>query len=497
MGLPKGLRQRTDSVKGRSLWADAQHVGLTLVTDPQQPTRTGNSVSIDTTPDLTFTKNAPDPKWVNTQKGLGSYHFIIATTLNTGPTKKRGRKLTMVEWDTFRQIQGSERESDHEDEHEEARNSTTYATTITDIERWTAQLHRAVKQATKEIPEEAGLETADSKLLHLWEARDSLQEKWRGQRLNRNLRRRIARLDRDIEDHANRLARQQWESTCSSMEGQLGLRKAWNLLRCLLDPDSSKTLQRQNLNKITHTYNGTDEMQNRYIGTTTRETQEDYTGKDNPTLDEEITEAEVRAEILRLRTESAPGPDGITNKTLRNLNDESIEAITRYMNECWERGEIPQQWKTAQVVMISKPGKKLQIENLRPISLTSCVGKLMEHVVLTRLNNHMEDRGLYPHTMIGFRPHLSTQDVMLQIKHQILDARGRTAGLKAILGLDLTKAFDNVTHKAVLENLRDLGVGRKAYTYVRDFLSNRTAKLSIGDIKSEEIELGSRGTPQG
>ncbi|KAM7287140.1 hypothetical protein ISCGN_030834 [Ixodes scapularis] len=147
--------------------------------------------------------------------------------------------------------------------------------------------------------------------------------------------------------------------------------------------------------------------------------------------------------------------------------------------------------------MIPKPGKKLQIENLRPISLTSCVGKLMEHVVLTRLNNHMEDRGLYPHTMIGFRPHLSTQDVMLQIKHQILDARGRTAGLKAILGLDLTKAFDNVTHKAVLENLRDLGVGRKAYTYVRDFLSNRTAKLSIGDIKSEEIELGSRGTPQG
>ncbi|KAG0433542.1 hypothetical protein HPB47_019847 [Ixodes persulcatus] len=147
------------------------HVGLTLVTDPQQPTRTGNSVSMDTTPNLTFTKNAPDPKWVNTQKDLGSNNFIIATTLCTGPAKKRGRKLTMVEWDTFRQIQWSERESEHEDEHEEARNSTT------DIEEWTAQLHRAVKQATKEIPEEAGLQTADSKLLHLWEARNSLQER--------------------------------------------------------------------------------------------------------------------------------------------------------------------------------------------------------------------------------------------------------------------------------------------------------------------------------
>ncbi|KAM7282580.1 hypothetical protein ISCGN_002726 [Ixodes scapularis] len=195
--------------------------------------------------------------------------------------------------------------------------------------------------------------------------------------------------------------------------------------------------------------------------------------------------------------QSAPGTDGITNKTLRNLNDESIEAITRYMNKCWERGEIPQQWKTAQVVMNNKPGKKLQIEKLWPIFLTSCVGKLLEHVVLTRLDNHMEDRGLYPHTMIGFRPHLSTQAVMLQIKHQILDVLGRAAGLKAILGLDLTKAFDNVTHKAVLEYLRDLGVGRKAYAYVQYFLSNRTAKLTIGDKKSEEVELGSRGTPQG
>ncbi|KAM7283522.1 hypothetical protein ISCGN_000985 [Ixodes scapularis] len=36
---------RRGSVKGRSLWADAQHVGLTLVTDPQQPTRTGNSAA--------------------------------------------------------------------------------------------------------------------------------------------------------------------------------------------------------------------------------------------------------------------------------------------------------------------------------------------------------------------------------------------------------------------------------------------------------------------
>lgn len=170
---------------------------------------------------------------------------------------------------------------------------------------------KAVKQATREIPEEAGLEAADSKLLHLWEARSSLQRRWRRQRLNRALRRRIARLGREIGGHANRLDRQQWESTCNSTEGQLGLGKTWNFLRCLLDPEGSKTTQRQNLNKITHTYAGTDDelirdIRNRYRGSITREPQIAYTGRENPAMDEEITEAEVRAEILRLPTKSAP-----------------------------------------------------------------------------------------------------------------------------------------------------------------------------------------------
>lgn len=134
--------------------------------------------------------------------------------------------------------------------------------------------------------------------------------------------------------------------------------------------------------------------------------------------------------------------------------------------------------------MIPKPGKKLQLENLRPISLTSCMGKLMEHVVLKRLNKYMEDKDLYPHTMIGFRPKLSTQDVLLQLKHHIIDGNaGSSRDTKAILGLDLTKAFDNVRHSAILENLEALGIGSRTYNYVRDFLSDRTGKLRIGAIE--------------
>lgn len=128
------------------------------------------------------------------------------------------------------------------------------------------------------------------------------------------------------------------------------------------------------------------------------------------------------------------------------------------MNKHWQAGSIPQEWKHAKITFIPKAGKKLNTENLRPISLTSCLGKLMEHVILTRLQNYAEDINLLPETMIGFRAHLSTQDILLQLNKDIIEAEKGT-GTEAILGLDLHKAFDNISHKAILTNLSEINPG--------------------------------------
>ncbi|KAM7315714.1 hypothetical protein ISCGN_005497 [Ixodes scapularis] len=114
------------------------------------------------------------------------------------------------------------------------------------------------------------------------------------------------------------------------------------------------------------------------------------------------------------------------------------------------------------------------------------------------INSYMEDNGLFPHTMIGFRPKLSTQDSMLLLRYDVIDgAHCSPLDTRAILGLDLTKAFDNVKHSAILANLGKLGLGRRVYDYISNFLSDRTATLSIGGLQSDAMELGSRGTPQG
>ncbi|XP_070392650.1 protein YkfC-like [Dermacentor albipictus] len=97
--------------------------------------------------------------------------------------------------------------------------------------------------------------------------------------------------------------------------------------------------------------------------------------------------------------------------------------------------------------------------------------------------------------MVGFRPALSTQDAMLLIKRQIIDEDTRDT--RGILALDLSKAFDNISHRFVLNAISDLGLGPRFHAYVSSFLRDLEATVKIGQIKSKEFTLGARGTPGG
>ncbi|XP_070387786.1 uncharacterized protein [Dermacentor albipictus] len=116
------------------------------------------------------------------------------------------------------------------------------------------------------------------------------------------------------------------------------------------------------------------------------------------------------------------------------------------------------------------------------------MGKLAEHAVLSRLTRYLEENEVYPHTMIGFRAGLSTQDAMKLIKHQVIDGDGR--GVKAILGLDLEKAFDNVRHSYNLKSISGLGLGGRFHDYVGSFLSGRTTTLRVVEVESKTLNLG-------
>lgn len=475
--------------KGQHLLDDMTEMGYQLINDLETTTRNAlTSTQRDTNPDLTFLGETTRPlrvKWRNTEETLGSDHKILEIEIPIRGNIKESRQQHIVDWHDYRQkleANGPE--------------------TIEDIETWANLLNGTIQSATQTVDAEADGVQIDSRLAHLMEARNSLKNRWKRQRHNRKLRKRIAQLNIEIEKHSKVVCRQQWHAVCQEADGQLHKGKTWKLLRHLLDEQQTKGTQQYILNRTLHkavTELGEDEVKkrlnNKYLPETPVDPLPVYTGADNALLDADIEEWEVRAVLQSINCKSAPGIDQITNKALRNLSDTAISALTKYFNRCWKDGKLPQQWKTAKTVLIPKPNKPPGIENLRPISLTSCAGKLLEHVLLNRWQQYLEETNIYPDTMLGFRAKLCTQDAMLLLKHEVMD--GKTKDNTAVLGLDLQGAFDNVHHSAILKQVSHLNMGRRSFTYIKDFLTGRTAHVVAGDLQLPPKQLGSTGTPQG
>lgn len=476
----------TDTAKGRNLWEQIQQLHFTLENDPQTPTRIGNSVQRDTTPDLTLTHRIKQATWQVTEHTLNSDHYIIQITIPIGNKLRQLRKSpNIIDWPKFRLHRQNQQESQE----------------TTSLERWTQQLLEDVKLHTKTPDETLPDEIMDPHLLHLREAYHSIQKRWRKNKLNHRLRRKLAKLGEAIQKYTAQLAQTQWDDICNQMQGNLGMKRTWQLLKHLIDPNNTKS---ETTNRITHlvqSHKGGQEdlisqIKDTYFPETSPDPIHPYRGEVNHELDKEITESELRGALHKLRTQSAPGPDKITNKILRNLDDTSITTLTALFNAYWTTETLPQEWKHAKVTFIPKPGKSLKIENLRPISLTSCLGKLLEHIIHARLTQHLSRLQIIPPTMIGFQAGLSTQDILLQLKQEIITPANHF-DTAAILALDLHKAFDNVKHSAILNNLQATNPGQRTYRYIQNFLSNRTATISVGDVQSDTITLPAKGTPQG
>lgn len=243
------------------------------------------------------------------------------------------------------------------------------------------------------------------------------------------------------------LCAQQWNEACNDANGLLHKGRTWHLLRHFLDETKNKRYQHnlaRTLHKVFREYRE-DEVKRRldtkYQPSTTTEPHPDYQSNENETLGRDIETWEVRVALQDLNSRSAAGPNRVTNKALKNLNDATIESLTAYY-KCWGEGKLPSQWKAAKTILIPKPGKPPYIDSLRPISLTSCVGKVLEHVLMNRWQRYLEESELHPNSIIGFRNKLCTQESMIPLKNEVVDDTIGTKDNKAILGVDLHSAFD-------------------------------------------------------
>ena len=83
-----------------------------------------------------------------------------------------------------------------------------------------------------------------------------------------------------------------------------------------------------------------------------------------------------------LKPHKAIGPDEISTRCLKEM----ASPIALILQASLEQGQIPDEWKTANIALIFKKGDKSKPSNYRPVSLTSICCKVIEHI----LHSHYE-----------------------------------------------------------------------------------------------------------
>ena len=152
--------------------------------------------------------------------------------------------------------------------------------------------------------------------------------------------------------------------------------------------------------------------------------------------------------------------------------------------------------KKATIIPIHKKGKdKKDPNSYRPISLLSCLGKVLERVINRRLISFLEERKILSPTQTGYRKHRSTEDQLALIAQEIENAFQEKKKVISVF-FDLTKAFDKVWREGLLLKTLESGVSGKMYRWIRCFLHDRSARVKLDGHLSKSVKMR-EGVPQG
>ena len=214
----------------------------------------------------------------------------------------------------------------------------------------------------------------------------------------------------------------------------------------------------------------------------------------------EISMREMETVINHTGNFKAAGEDEITYEMLKKLGPKAKELLLLIFNLVWkDPGGLPRNWRTAVIRPLLKEGKDPEkTASYRPISLTSCCGKILEKIVADRMTQILEERGLFTNNQAGFRQGRSTTDQVLKLTQNAIDQihQKDEGSVTLVTFFDYEKAYDKVWRAGLLSKMQKLELPGRFVRYTRNFLSGRVTSTKVNNTRSRKFHL-KEGLPQG
>ena len=208
-----------------------------------------------------------------------------------------------------------------------------------------------------------------------------------------------------------------------------------------------------------------------------------------------ISPEAVEARLSCINERKATGPDEIPNWLLKSCAVNLRQPVCSIFNASIRNGEVPKLWKSADVLPLGKITQPKSIESdLRPISLTTVLSKILESFVFSWLAPIV-----MPHIdpyQFGSVKRSSTTHALVHLVHYWLSALEAPNTMIRTCLIDFAKAFDRIDHNILMHKLLILGVPPVLLNWCSSFLQERQQRVKVGTHKSSWKQIAA-GVPQG
>ena len=174
-----------------------------------------------------------------------------------------------------------------------------------------------------------------------------------------------------------------------------------------------------------------------------------------------------------------------------------IPALHKLFSMSWEEGLLPEVWKWANVKFLRKAGKSIyySTNSYWPISLTSCLVKILEKIITDRLEVHIEGNRIVDVEQVGFRKKHSTTNTVMHLVQSIFNGFEKDMHTAAIF-TDLKRAYDTIWREVLVYKLNSIGISGRLLKWNSGFLHGQIARCILDQTTGPGFET-MVGLPQG
>ena len=208
-----------------------------------------------------------------------------------------------------------------------------------------------------------------------------------------------------------------------------------------------------------------------------------------------ISPTDVYKQLRQLDPNKSTGPDNICARVLKAAASELSVSVAHLFQMSMSQQKLPSDWTVSRVVPLYKKGSKADPANYRPVSLTSVLSKVLERIINARVRDFLNSNNVIIDGQHVFRNGRSCETQLLEtIKDwcEVLDT-GNTLDMAF---LDISHAFDTVSHSILLHKLSKIGIKGSLFRWIKSFLTKRRQRVRVNSCLSDWVTVGS-GVPQG